>query len=119
MLKITNWKDLTTLPITSTLFEQIKQLLLYPFHDEAEAQEAWEELHCELWMITSLSDIPADGDDRNLLTFALEYIEFEDELDYGATLSLSIVEDTGKGLYLLMPKRLQASIMQRLGVNNE
>ncbi|MGF1877652.1 hypothetical protein L4D77_20335 [Photobacterium frigidiphilum] len=119
MLKVTNWKDLKTLPITPTLLEQIKLPLLYPFHDETEAQEAWEELQCELWMVTSLPDIPADGDDRNMLTFALEYIEFEETLDYGAILSLSILNDSGQGLYLLMTKQLQADVMQILGVNDE
>ena len=119
MLKVTNWKDLNTLPVTSTLLEQIKQPLRYPFHDESEAQEAWEELHCELWMLTSLSDIPVDGDDRTMLTFALEYIEFEEELDYGAVLSLSIVNDSGQGLYLLMSKQLQQDVMKVLGVDDE
>jgi len=48
MLKITNWKDLNTLPITPTLLNQLKQHLLAPFHDEDEAQNTWTELECEL-----------------------------------------------------------------------
>ncbi len=127
MLKITNWKDLPTLPITPTLLTQLKQHLLAPFHDENEAQNTWTELECELWMISSLSDVSRVGVDgnritkreKNLLNFALENIEFEDELDYGSLLTLSILSDSGQGLYLLMPQALKSDLMNTLGVNHE
>ncbi len=127
MLKITNWKDLPTLPITPTLLNQLKQHLLSPFYDEGEAESTWAELECELWMITSLSDVSrvdVDGNritkrEKNLLSFALENIEFEDELDYGSLLTLTILSDSGQGLYLLMPQSLKPELMNTLGVNHE
>jgi len=129
MLKITNWKNLPTLPITPILLNQLKQHLLAPFHDEDEdedeAQSTWAELECELWMITSLSDISRVGVDGNritkrekdLLSFALENIEFEDKLDYGSLLTLTILSDSGQGLYLLMPQSLKPELIKKLGIN--
>jgi len=125
MLKITNWKDLPTLPINHNLLNQLKQHLLAPFHDEEEAQSTWAELGCELWMITSTSDmhrVGVDGNsitkrDKNLLSFALDSIEFEDELDYGSLLTLTILSDSGQGLYLLMPQSLKPDLMKKLGIN--
>ncbi|WP_293133276.1 hypothetical protein [Moritella sp.] len=68
MLKITNWKDLNILPITPILLNQLKQHLLSPFNNEEEAQSTWAELECELWMITSLSDVSGVGVDGNRIT---------------------------------------------------
>ena len=83
-------------------------LKLSPFHDEQEAQSTWTELECELWMVTSLSDVSRVGVDgkhittfeNNLLSFALENIGFEDELDYGSLLTLTILNDSEQGSYL-------------------
>ena len=127
MLKITNWKELNSLPITPALLNQLKQHLLAPFNDEQEAQATWTELECELWMISSLSDVSRVGVDgkritkreKNLLSFALENIEFEDELDYGSVLTLTILSDSGQGLYLLMPQSLKPELMDKFGVVHE
>ncbi|WP_198599167.1 hypothetical protein [Vibrio kanaloae] len=53
MIKLTNLKQITTLPITTTLQEQVKSILTEPFHDETETQQAWDELQCELWFMPS------------------------------------------------------------------
>ncbi|MFS2265075.1 hypothetical protein [Vibrio vulnificus] len=120
MLKITNLQELVTLPITSSLQDQVKTILTAPFHDEAETQQTWDELHCELWFLTSISDLSAVVvDDIELLKRALTYIEFEDDLDYEAILTLSIVEDSGKGIYLLMPKTLLAELRQHFSISDE
>lgn len=118
MLKITNWNNLNTLPITPALLNQLKQHLLSPFHDEEEAQSTWHELGCELWFISTLSDVSGVGVDgkritkraKQLLNFALDNIEFEDELDYGSLLTLTIISDSGQGLYLLMPQSLKPEL---------
>jgi hypothetical protein len=125
MLKITNWKDLPTLPIAPSLLSQLKQHLLAPFHDENEAQSTWTELKCELWMITSLSDVSrvgVDGNcvtkhDRDLLSFAIENIEFEDELNHVTLLTLTIMSDSGQGLFLLIPKPLKIELLELLTPN--
>lgn len=125
MLIITNWKNLPTLPITTTLLNQLKQHLLAPFHDENEAQFAWAELECELWMITSLEDVSRVGvdgksitkDEKDLLYFALENIEFEDELDPSTLLTLTILSNSGQGLYLLIPKPLKVELLEFLTPN--
>ena len=97
MIKLNNLQQITTLPITATLQEQIKSILTEPFHDEAEAQHAWDEMQCELWFLTSKSELSAVvDDDIEMLKLALTYTEFEDDLDYGAVLTLSIVEDSGR-----------------------
>ena len=122
MLKVTNLEDLTALPIPLTLQDQIKFILFEPFNDEAEAQQVWGELQCELWFLTSISDLSADGvdgTDAMLLKQALTYTEFEDELELDMVLTLSIVEDRGKGIYLLMTKTLLAELRQHFSITDE
>lgn len=111
MIKLNNLQQIITLPITTTLQEQVKAILTEPFHDETETQQAWDELKCELWFLTSINDLNVVVvDDIELLKRALIYTEFEDDLDYGASISLSIVEDSGKGIYLLMSKTLRTEL---------
>ncbi|EKZ9003171.1 hypothetical protein ACP52Y_002665 [Vibrio vulnificus] len=120
MIKLNNLQQITTLPITTTLQEQVKAILTEPFHDEAETQQTWDDLQCELWFLTSISDLSAVVvDDIEMLKRALTYTEFEDELDYGAVLILSIVEDSGKGIYLLMPKILLTELRQYFSIEND
>ncbi|ELB2073917.1 hypothetical protein QN000_004511 [Vibrio parahaemolyticus] len=120
MIKLTNLQQITTLPITTILQEQIKSILTEPFHDEAETQQTWDELQCELWFLTSKSELSAVVvDDIELLKHVLTYTEFEDELDYGAVLTLSIVEDSGKGIYILLPKTLLTELRQYFSVEND
>lgn len=120
MIKLTNLQQIITLPTTTTLQDQVKTILTEPFHDEAETQQAWDELQCELWFLTSINELNAVVvDDIELLKRALTYTEFEDDLDYGASISLSIIEDNGKGLYLLMPKTLRAELHQHFSISDE
>ncbi|MCS0024567.1 hypothetical protein [Vibrio antiquarius] len=120
MIKLTNLKQITTLPITTTLQEQVKSILIEPFHDEAETQQTWDALRCELWFLTSISDLSAVVvDDIELLKHVLTYTEFEDDLDYGAVLTLSIVEDSGKGIYMLMPKTPLTELRQYFSIEND
>lgn len=46
MIKTSNLKQITTLPITTTLQEQVKAILTEPFHDETETQQTWDKLQC-------------------------------------------------------------------------
>ncbi|MCA4024149.1 hypothetical protein [Vibrio vulnificus] len=120
MIRLTNFQQISTLPITTTLQEQVNAILTEPFHDESETQQVWDELQCELWFLTSISDLSAVVvDDIEMLKRALTYTEFEDDLDYGATLILSIVEDSGKGIYMLMPKTLLTELRQYFSIEND
>ncbi|EIE1286462.1 hypothetical protein ACIX9V_004381 [Vibrio vulnificus] len=122
MNKITNLQQISSLPIPAILQEQIQSILTEPFHDEVETQQAWDELQCELWFLTSISDLSADGVDGTglvLLERALTYTEFEDELEPDMVLTLSIIEDNGKGIYLLMPKILLTELRQHFSIGNE
>ncbi|MGS0677208.1 hypothetical protein [Shewanella sp. 125m-1] len=119
MFKITNIQQISILPITTTLQEQTLALLTEPFNDEAEAQQVWDELQCELWFLTSISDLSADVVDGEMLTRTLSYIEFEDQLNGGLVLTLSIIDNSGRGIYLLMQKQLQVELMQYLSTSDE
>ena len=120
MIKVTTLKSLSTLPTSTILQEQIKSILTEPFHDETETQQTWDELQCELWFLTSINELNAVVvDDIELLKRALTYTEFEDDLDYGASISLSIVEDSGKGIYLLIPKTLRTELHQHFSISDE
>ncbi|MEZ8236805.1 hypothetical protein AB6C62_25290 [Vibrio splendidus] len=120
MIKVTILEYLSTLLIPQTLQEQVKSILTEPFHDETETQQVWDELHCELWFLTSINELNAVVvDDIELLKRALAYTEFEDTLDYGASISLSIVEDNGRGIYLLVPKTLRTELHQYFSISDE
>ncbi|WP_102536811.1 hypothetical protein [Vibrio splendidus] len=120
MIKLNNLQQIITLPTTTALQEQVKAILTEPFHDDAETQQAWDELQCELWFLTSINDLNAVVvDDIELLKRTLTYTEFDDDLDYGATISLSIVEDNGKGIYLLIPKTLRTELHQHFSISDE
>ncbi|WP_182021313.1 hypothetical protein [Vibrio parahaemolyticus] len=120
MIKVTTLETLSTLPITTILQEQVKTILTAPFHDEAETQQTWDELQCELWFLTSKSELSAVVvDDFEMLKLALIYTEFEDDLDYGSVLTLSVVEDSGKGIYMLMPKTLLTELRQYFSIEND
>lgn len=120
MIKLNNLQQIQTLPITTTLQEQVKTILTEPFHDEAETQQTWDELQCELWFLTSKSELSAVVvDDIEMLKLALIYTEFEDDLDYGSVLTLSVVEDSGKGIYMLMPKTLLTELRQYFSIEND
>ncbi|EHK9078671.1 hypothetical protein ACTSFT_004597 [Vibrio parahaemolyticus] len=122
MLKLNNLQQISILPITTASQGQILSILTEPFHEEAETQQAWDELQCELWFLTSISDLTADGVDGaeiELLERALTYTEFEDELEQDMVLTLSIVEDSGKGIYLIMPKTLLTELRQHFSIDNE
>jgi len=120
MIRLTNVQQVTILPTTTTLQDEVKAILTEPFHDETETQQAWDELQCELWFLTSINDLNAVVvDDIELLKRALTYTEFEDDLDYGASISLSIVEDSGKGIYLLIPKTLRTELHQHFSISDE
>ncbi|KGK13287.1 hypothetical protein [Vibrio navarrensis] len=119
MIKVASLESLSSLPITTTLQEQVKSILTEPFHDEKETQQAWDELQCELWFLTSKSELSGVVvDDIEMLKRALTYTEFEDDLDYGAILTLSIVEDSGKAkssLILPAPANSCPAINPRIG----
>ncbi|EIF8961089.1 hypothetical protein LF047_002449 [Vibrio parahaemolyticus] len=120
MNKITNLQQITTLPITTTLQAHVQSILTEPFHDDAETQQTWDELQCELWFLTSKSELSAVvDDDIEMLKRALTYTEFEDDLDYGAVLTLSVVEDSGKGIYMLLPKTLLTELRQYFSIEND
>ncbi|WP_199190633.1 hypothetical protein [Photobacterium sp. GB-36] len=122
MIKLNNLQEILTLPITTALQEQVLSILTEPFHDKTETQQAWDELQCKLWFLTSISELygnGVNGTDIELLERALTYTEFEDELEPDMVLTLSIVEDSGKGIYLLMPKTLLAELRQHFSISNE
>ncbi|TOA17848.1 hypothetical protein CGK32_23225 [Vibrio parahaemolyticus] len=120
MIKLNNIQQITILPITTTLQAQVLSILTEPFHDDVETQQAWDELQCELWFLTSKSELSAVVvDDIEMLKRALTYTEFEDDLGYGAVLTLSIVEDIGKGIYMLMPKTLLTELRQYFSIEND
>lgn len=73
MIKLANLQQITSLPITTTLQEQVKAILTAPFHDEAETQQAWDELQCELWFLNSISDLTTDGVVAKKLSIRMSY----------------------------------------------
>ncbi len=104
MHKFTKYSDLTQLPLPPDLITQVQSHLLEPFDSEQQAEDLWQELSCQLWLLCS--DDEEDEHTRNFLTHAVTYPEWEELIGDDYKLTLTIICDDGQGLYLLFYKDL-------------
>ncbi|MFL1906580.1 hypothetical protein [Plesiomonas shigelloides] len=100
---ISNWNDLSLLPLSQTVNAVLMQELLLPFEqNEHEAQRFWSENGVQLIYIEradDLSDIEAAI--KSVIEMAAENPEFVVCVAEDYFLLLSITEDSGAGVYLL------------------
>ncbi len=117
MQLITNWSELSSLPIPHQVKQALLKSLIEPFNDETKAEYFWQTYGNSLVLFSSddtaesfvlsydnSSDVRHEKlpeELRNKINFSLTYPEFTEQLAQGYKLSLTIMNDEGSGCYLL------------------
>lgn len=118
MQYINHWPDLAEITLPETVSQDLHQQLLEPFDSEVEAKEFWDETFSTVIILDPTDTITAlkESDIWNELEFALMYTEYTVPLSMGHQLLVAIVNDSGTGIFLVVPPELSHIISE--GVEN-
>ena len=118
MQYINHWPDKAEPALPETLAQDLYGRLLEPFEDEASAKEFWDETSSTLIILepTDATTQLKESDTWNQIDFALTYPEYTVPLNMGYQLMVAIVNDSGSGIYLVIPPELSHLISE--GGNN-
>ena len=108
MQYINHWPDTADLHFPKAVDRDIHRQLLEPFDSVGEAKDFWEETSCTLIILTP-SDTIEDlkrSDTWSQIEFALTYPEYTVPLPMEYVLSVTIVNDSGSGIFLVIPPEL-------------
>lgn len=94
---------------------QLKSHLTEPFeNDERVAQEYWQQCSSTLIILDAEDSISTMSEEnKKLIKFACDYLEYQDALTDEYQINLSIVDDEGAGLYLVYPNGFDFSVLQK------
>ena len=108
MQYITHWPDMAKLNIPEAVSQDLQRRLLEPFDSEASAKSFWNETSTTLLILDPTDTITAlkESDVWNQIEFALTYPEYTVPLSKGYQLSVTIVNDSGSGIFLVIPPEL-------------
>ena len=115
MQYINHWPDKTKLSLPDTVAQDLHRQLLEPFDSETSAKAFWDESSTTLIILDptdSIEDLKG-SDAWSQIDFALTYPEYTVPLSKGYQLSVTIVNDSGSGIYLVIPPELSNLISQR------
>ena len=101
MQYIHHWPDKTKLALPETVAEDLYRQLLEPFEDESSAKQFWKEAPSTIIILEPLDSIEDDE-----IKFALSYPEYTLPLKMNYQLMLAITNDSGSGIYLVIPPEL-------------
>ena len=118
MQYITHWPELAELDLPKTLAHDLHRRLLESFDSEGEAKEFWNETTTTLTILDPTDSITAlkESDIWNELEFPLMYTEYTVQLKMGYQLLVAIVNDSGSGIFLVIPPEL--THIMSIGVEN-
>ena len=109
MQQINHWPDdMAEMALPESVAQDLFLQLLQPFDSVGEAKKFWNETSTTL-IILDPSDTIAqlkDSDTWNGIEFALTYPEYTLPLPLGYQLLVAIVNDSGAGIYLVVPPEL-------------
>ena len=131
MQQINHWPDKAELALPEAVSQDLHKQLLEPFDSEGEAKKFWEETRTtiiilepfhsdtssrEFWQEAASSIIILDSIDTiegkdqlltwNQIGFTLTYPEYTVPLSNGYQLLVAIVNDSGSGIYLVVPPEM-------------
>ena len=108
MQYINHWPDMSELALLETVAQDLQHRLLEPFDSEDEAKEFWDETSSTVIILNPTDTIEELHRDPlwNQIEFALTYPEYTVPLKMGYQLSVTIVNDSGAGIYLVVPPDL-------------
>ena len=118
MQYINHWPDITELALPEEVSQDLYKQLLEPFDSRGEAKEFWKETFCSLIILENSDNIiDLKGSDVwNEIDFALTYTEYTVPLSMDYQLLVTIVNDSGTGIFLVIPPELSHIISE--GVEN-
>ena len=108
MQTINHWPDKTKLALPEPVAQDLYQLLLEPFEDEPSAKAFWKEAPSTIIILEPHDPIKNLKRDEawNQIKFALMYPEYTTTLKMNYQLMLAITNDSGSGIYLVIPPEL-------------
>ena len=108
MQYINHWPDTTELSLPKTVAQDLQQRLQEPFESEASAIEFWEESSSTIIILDRHDSITSlkESDTWTQIEFALAYPEYTVPLSMDYQLMVAIVNDSGAGIYLVIPPEL-------------
>ena len=112
MQQINHWPDVAEMTLPESVAQDLHRQLLDPFNNEGESKEFWEETYSTVVILDpndTISDLHRDSL-WNQIEFALTYPEYTLPLKTGYTLLVAIVNDSGAGIYLVVPPELSRII---------
>ena len=112
-----HWPDTTTLNLPKAVSQDIHLHLLEPFESEQDAIDFWGESPSSIIILDPTDTFVSlqHSDVWNTIDFALTYPEYDASLSNGYQMLLAIVNDSGGGIYLVVPPEL--SHIMSIGVD--
>lgn len=108
MQYINDWPDMAEMALPESVAQDLLHHLLQPFDSEQEAKTFWHEAPSVIIILDPSDSIAQlkDSDTWNQIEFALTYPEYTVPLKMGYLLSVAIANDSGAGIYLVVPPQL-------------
>ena len=115
MQQINHWPDMAELTLPEPVTKDLQHQLLEPFDSEASAKEFWEEAPSTIIILDHTGSITSlkKSEAWTQIEFTLTYPEYTLPLKMGYQLMLAIVNDSGAGIYLVIPPALSHIISER------
>ena len=105
MQYINHWPDMAEITLPEAVSQDLYKQLLEPFDSEASARAFWDETSSTL-IILDPSDTISESEFQDQIDFALTYPEYTLPLSMDYLLMVAIVNDSGSGIYLVVPPEL-------------
>ena len=115
MQQINHWPDMAEITLPEAVSQELYRQLLEPFNSTGEAKEFWREAPSTIIILDptdSINDLE-ESDTWSQIDFALTYPEYTVQLAMGYQLMVAIVNDSGAGIYLVVPPELSHIISER------
>lgn len=108
MQYINHWPDEAEISLTKTVAQDLYGQLLEPFDSDRDAKEFWKETTSTLIILNPSDSIShlQGSDTWPQIEFALTYPEYTVPLSMDYQLSVTIVNDSGSGIFLVIPPEL-------------
>ena len=108
MQQITQWPHTATLDLPAAVTQDIHNHLSAPFESEQEAIAFWKEAPSSIIILAPSDTLESLQQDEVWTTveFALTYPEYDLSLSHGYQMLVAITNDSGSGIYLVIPPEL-------------
>ena len=108
MKYINHWPDKAEIALPEEVSQDLQRQLLEPFDSVGEAKQFWQEAPSTIIILAPTDNITQlkESDIYSEIEFALTYPEYTVPLSMGYQLSVTIVNDSGSGIFLVIPPQL-------------